>query len=312
MSTLPIPHFDRAAISRIGPKAAADAMAITLGLVAEGKGVTPKRADINLGGDNGCFLISGALPSLDILTVKVINVRPGNPADGLGRLQGALSVFSCRTGQLVATIDSAAATELRTAACSALSVRLMARPESAVLTVFGTGPQARAHIAAIRIEREITEVRIVGHSPSSSAAFAAEVGGTPAGSVQAALDGADVVVAATNSHEPIFSADLVSPGTHVCAVGNGARNWMELDPALFARSEAIRVDNRAGCLVEAGELIAAIESGLIEEIAVQELGEVVLGRSPGRQSHDGITVFKSVGQGTQDAGLAAVLFGKLG
>jgi alanine dehydrogenase len=311
MSPLPVPHFDREAIGRIGPKAAADAMAITLGLVAEGKALTPKRADIDLGGDNGCFLISGALPSLDILTVKVINVRPGNATDGLARLQGALSVFSCRTGQLLATLDSAATTELRTAACSALSVRYLARPESTVLTVFGTGPQARAHIAAIRIEREISETRIVGHSPSSSAAFAAEVGGTPAGSVQAALDGADVVVAATNSHEPIFRGDQVSAGTHICAVGNGARNWMELDPALFARCDAIRVDHRATCLVEAGELIAAIESGLIDEAAVQELGDVVLGRSSGRVSRNWITVFKSVGQGTQDAGIAAVLLGKL-
>ena len=312
MSLLPVPHFDRAAITRIGPKAAADAMAVTLGLVAEGKGLTPTRADIDLGDGSGCFLISGALPDLDILTVKVINVRPGNPTNGLARLQGALSVFSCRTGELLATLDAAAATELRTAACSALSVRLLAKPEATVLTVFGTGPQARAHIKAIRLEREIAETRIAGHSRFSSAAFAAEVGGRPMESLEAALEGADVVVAATNSHEPIFRADQVSAGTHICAVGNGARNWMELDPAVFARSEAIRVDHRASCLVEAGELIAAIESGVIDLARVQELGNVVLGRSTGRLTTDGITVYKSVGQGTQDAGLAAVLLGKLG
>ncbi len=139
---------------RIDPSEVADAMVATLGMVSRGAAVAPVRAHIDLGGGDGTFLISGVLTELDLMTVKVINVRPGNPARGLERLQGSLTVFTASSGVPVATLDARAATEVRTAACSAASFRLMAPPDAAVLVIFGKGPQAVAHERALRAERQ--------------------------------------------------------------------------------------------------------------------------------------------------------------
>jgi ornithine cyclodeaminase len=124
-----------------------------------------------------------------------------------------------------------------------------------------------------------------------------------------ALRGSHVVVTATNSTMPLFAADAIEPGTHLAMVGSGNAHASEVEPQLLARAGAIRVDHRPSCLQEAGEIVGALRAGLIDEAAVRELGEVVLGRAPGRIAPDEITIYKSVGNGTQDAALAAVLLG---
>jgi ornithine cyclodeaminase len=306
-----VPHFDRTAILKLPPRKVADAMATAFRLVTEGKAVNPARGDIDLGDLAATHLISGGFSSLDVLTVKVIHVRPQNPAEGLARLQGGLLAFSYRTGELLATIDATTATEVRTAACSALSVRLLAPAECRVMTVFGTAAQARGNVRAIRAEREIEEVRVVGRSPEHAKAFAAENDASVAGSAEEALDGAAIVVAATNSREPIFEAAEVDRGTHICAVGNGAHDAQELDPRLFGRCDGIYVDHMASCLREAGESIAALDARIVRREQVHELGELLTGHVSRRPSDESITCFKSVGHGTQDAAFAALLLGRI-
>src|SRR6185312_6221645 len=122
--------------------------------------------------------------------------------------------------------------------------------------------------------------------------------------------GADVVVGATNSTTPLFPAAAVEPGTHLALVGTGSHTATEVEPSLLGRAATIRVDHRPSCLAEAGEIVQAIHDGHIRAEAVCELGEVVLGTVPGRLSRDDITVYKSVGNGTQDAALAALLLGQ--
>jgi ornithine cyclodeaminase len=122
-----------------------------------------------------------------------------------------------------------------------------------------------------------------------------------------ALRGAGVIVTATNSTTPVFAAADVDAGAHVICVGSGSAGAAEVEPELLARAAAIRVDHRQSCLEEAGEVVRAVREGFIEAAAVRELGEVVLSRVAGRRSPDEITVYKSVGNGTQDAALAALL-----
>lgn len=286
-------HFTREEIFALEPREVASAMAEALAMVSRGSAIAPIRGHIDLGAGAGTFLISGALPELDVLTVKVINVRPDNPERGLTRLQGALVAFSLRTGEPLATIDARAATEVRTAACSAVSFRLLARPDASVLVIFGTGPQAEAHRRAITAEHDFREVRFVGRN----------------GDVNAGINGADAIVTATNSTSPLFSAAAVAPGAHLMLVGSGSASASEVEPELLARAAAIRVDHRPTCLEEAGEIVGALRAGLIDEADVRELGEVVLGLAPGRTASDDITLYKSVGNGTQDAALAALLLG---
>jgi ornithine cyclodeaminase len=290
-------HFDREAILALDPRRVADAMADALAKVSRGAAVAPVRTHIDLGDGNGTYLISGALNELDILTVKVISVRPRNPEHGLARLQGFLTAFEASTGRPIATLDARAATETRTAACSAVSLRLMARPDATVLTVFGSGPQAKAHVRALTAERPFDEVRMVTHGDGEAQR-------------KDALRGAGVIVTATNSTTPVLTAAAVEAGAHVICVGSGNAGAAEVEPELLARAAAIRVDHRQSCLEEAGEIVQAVRGGFIEASAVHELGEVVLSRVPGRRATDDITVYKSVGNGTQDAALAALLMGR--
>jgi len=304
-----IRHFTREEISAVDPLRVADAMAAALGMVSRGAAVAPVRANIDFGGGAGTFLISGALTELDLLSVKVINVRPSNPAKGLERLQGFITVFESSTGLPLATLDARAATEARTAACSAVSVRLMARPEATTLTVFGTGPQAAAHLRALTAERHFDDIRIVGRDARSAEALAASHPGARAIPAADAMRGAHVVVTATNSVSPLFGARDVEDGTHLALVGSGSHSAREVEPELLGRASAIRVDHRPSCLSESGEIVGALEAGLIKPEDVRELGEVVLGTAPGRVGRGDITVYKSVGNGTQDAALAALLLG---
>ena len=286
-------QFTREEIFALDPRRVADAMGEALAMVARGGAVAPVRGHIDFGDGAGTFLISGALTELDLLTVKVINVRPANASRGMARLQGGLMAFKASTGEPLATLDARAATEVRTAACSALSFRLLARPDSAVLAIFGSGPQAVSHRRALTAEHDFREVREVGRG----------------GDARMALDGADAIVTATNATTPLFPAAAVEPGTHLMCVGSGSASATEVEPELLARASAIRVDHGPSCLKEAGEIVGAIAGGLIEESAVRELGEVVLGRAPGRVAASDITIYKSVGNGTQDAALAALLLG---
>jgi ornithine cyclodeaminase/alanine dehydrogenase-like protein (mu-crystallin family) len=302
-------HFSREEIFALDPVEVADAMALALAMVSRGAAVAPVRGHIDLGAGAGTFLISGALTELDLLSVKVINVRPQNPARGLERLQGALTVFESSTGRPLATLDARAATEVRTAACSAVSLRLLARSDATVLAVFGTGPQAAAHLRAMTREREFSEVRIVGRNPDVARALAASYPNAKSTAAADALRGAHVVVTATNSPSALFPSAAVEPGTHLVMVGSGSAGASEVEPQVLGRAAAIRVDHRPTCLLESGEIVGAIRDGLIEEAAVRELGEVVLGVAPGRTSPHDITVYKSVGNGTQDAALAALLLG---
>lgn len=302
-------HFSREEIIALDPARVADAMAAALAMVSRGAAVAPVRGHIDLGGGAGTFLISGALPELDLLSVKVINVRPENPSRGLERLQGSLTVFESSTGLPLATLDARAATEVRTAACSAVSLRLLARADATVLTVFGTGPQATAHLRAMTHEREFGEIRIVGRNQNAVRDLARKYTGARAATADEALHRAHVIVTATNSTSALFSAAAVEPGTHLVMVGSGSAAASEVEPELLARAAAIRVDHRPTCLEESGEIVGALRAGLIDEAAVRELGEVVLGVASGRTSSDDITIYKSVGNGTQDAALAALLLG---
>ena len=284
-------HFTRDDIFALEPRVVADAMAEALAMVARGAAVAPVRTHIDFGDGAGTFLISGALTELDLLTVKVINVRPHNPSRGLTRLQGGLMVFRAATGEPLATLDARAATEVRTAACSAVSFRHMARPDSTILVIFGSGPQAMAHRRALSAERDFGEVRMVGRGDDG----------------RAALAGADAVVTATNSVAPLFPSGAVREGVHLMCVGSGSPSAMEVEPELLARASAIRVDHRPSCLAESGEIVSAVASGLIDPADVRELGDVVLGAVHGRRDERDITVYKSVGNGTQDAALAGLL-----
>ncbi|NJN95495.1 MAG: ornithine cyclodeaminase family protein, partial [Anaerolineales bacterium] len=168
-----------------------------------------------------------------------------------------------------------------------------------------------AQLEAACTVRPIKEVRIFSRTPARVEAFAVEVSAWPdapqviiAGSRREAVAGADIVIAATTSEKPVFDGRDLSPGTHVTGVGSYAPNMQEVDEETVRRAKIV-VDSLQACLAEAGDLIVALEKNVISKLDIHaELGQIVNGERPARESHDEITFFKSVGVAVQDAAAA--------
>jgi ornithine cyclodeaminase len=215
---------------------------------------------------------------------------PGNPARGLDAHQGTVTLFDGETGVPTAILDASAVTEIRTAAVTAVATGLLARADARTLAVLGAGVQGRAHLTSLAGVRDFEQVRV--YSPTRAHAEAlAEAAALPGAQVSAvataedAVRGADVVVAATNSREPVLDRAWLMPGAHVNAVGASTPQAREIDTATVAAS-ALFCDSRESVRNEAGEFQLAVREGAItgEEHIRAELGEVLAGSAPGRRS----------------------------
>ena len=246
--------------------------------------------------------------------LKAICITPGNPAIGKDAHQGGVLLFDARTGEPLALVNASAVTEIRTAATSAVATDLLARPGAAELAIIGTGVQGRAHAHAIASTRPLTGIRLTGRRLARTREVAAELAGelgqpvTPHDDVQAAVDGAGIVVTATTSSEPVLRRGWLAPGTHVNAVGACVPGARELDTATMAEA-AIFADSRESVSHEAGDFLIAERDGAANPVRA-ELGELLTGTAAGRADDDEITVFESLGLAAEDLAAASYLYEK--
>jgi ornithine cyclodeaminase/alanine dehydrogenase-like protein (mu-crystallin family) len=269
--------------------------------------VQPVRTVLEVGSDGGLFAVMPA--SLDdppVMGAKLVTVYHGNHDRGLPSHLASIVVLDHATGGLVALMDGRYITEARTAAVSAVSVKLLARPDASSLAIIGSGVQARSHLEAIRHVRALSEVRVWSPTAHHREAFAAEMSaatGLPVHAKDSAAEaarGADLVVLATASAVPVVSDDAIEAGAHICGVGACRPDQREMPTAVVARSR-IFVDSRAGALKEAGDILLPMRERAIDEHHIAgELGELALGRIAGRQSTSDLTVFKSLGMAVED------------
>lgn len=273
------------------------AMQSALADYSAGNAVQPVRTTIPVD-ENGGFLF--VMPAYSknppALGAKLVSYFPKNV--GLHTHFATIQLFEPQTGKPLVSMDGSLITEMRTAAVSAVATRALARDDSSRLAILGSGVQARSHLAALRQVRDFRDVRV--WSPRSAEAFARTHGITAAPSAQACVEGADVIVVATTSGTPVLEGAWVSDGAHVNSVGAAQAQWRELDDA-FVRRARVFVDSRAGAIVESGDVIAA---GRVDA----EIGEVVLGMHPGRQSRTEVTWFKSLGMAVEDVVAAELVF----
>jgi len=242
-----------------------------------------------------------------VYSLKEIVVAPANSARGMDPHQGAVMLHDGETGKLVALMNASAVTEIRTAAVSAVATRLLARPASRVVAVLGAGVQGRSHIEAMRAALDDPEIRLWSRGASRASALADETGVTLAATVEEACAGADVVCTCTSSREPFLSLEMLAPGTHVNAVGSSIRTARELSSELVAAA-SLFVDRRESTLNEAGDYLLAVdEAGIGPEHIKAELGELIEGIHPGRQSEGELTVFKSLGIAVEDLASAELV-----
>jgi alanine dehydrogenase len=247
------------------------------------------------------------------LVAKLVSVFPGNAGTAAATHQAVVVVFDPATGEPLALLDGTSITTMRTAAGSALSAQLLARPDASTLAIIGTGVQARAHAEAMLRVRPIRRVRVAGRNHDRAAALAGllreslGVEVSAASSYEEACAGADLVCATTHSPVPVVRRAWLEPGVHVTSVGFNT-DGREVDSAAVADALVV-VESRTAVLAAppagCNDLRVPIEEGLIGPGHLHaEIGELLMGTRPGRTSPAQITLYKSVGIAAQDAAAA--------
>ena len=242
----------------------------------------------------------------------VFGFKTLNRTDGVG-MRYAIYVHDLNDGDLIGVVDGLEVTNLRTGSVSAVGTRHLAVDDAPVAALIGTGPVARGQAVAIQAVRPARQIRVFARTPENRAAFVDEMSDeldaevVAAGSLEEAIEGADVVTLATKATEPILRREHLRPGMHVNSVGPASRDRIEVDPAAFDAFDLIACDSVPLVLDEAGDAHAAVSTGVIGPAVPIELSSLVAGSAPGRTDPDQITLFKSVGNGLQDLIVAARL-----
>jgi ornithine cyclodeaminase len=310
MQVLILSHGD--VTSALPPADCAEAMSAVLKAHARGETYMPLRSVLMPPAAAGFM---GLMPSWrgggdPVFSLKTVCVMPANPSRGLDAHQGIVTLFDGETGQPTAILDASAITQIRTAAVTAVATGALARTDARVLAIIGAGVQAAAHVEALTLVRAFESVRIHSRTEAHaralaerSAAMAAEV--TVAASAEEAVRGADVVVTATSSKEPVLQRDWLAPGAHVNAVGASTPNAREIDTETVAAS-ALFADSRESLRNEAGEFLLAVQQGAItaDDHVRAELGEVLNETKPGRRDDRELTLFRSLGLAVEDLAAA--------
>jgi len=248
----------------------------------------------------------GAVP---LFALKEVCIFPGNPARGLDTHLGAVLLHSGETGELMGVMNAAAITAIRTAAVSAVATRLLAREDARSLAIIGAGVQGRTHLEAIPLVRKIDDIRIVSRNREKAEALAGK-GARVVDSVEEAVRGADIVVTATSSREPVIKREWIADGVHINAVGSSIAAARELDGATVAAA-SLFVDRRESTVNESGDYLSALREGAIGDDHIRgEIGDILIGKTSGRTSPNEITLFKSLGLAVEDLASAEFLFEK--
>ncbi|TMD57770.1 MAG: ornithine cyclodeaminase family protein [Chloroflexi bacterium] len=268
----------------LDPDALVDALAEGFRALSEGLVDAPKRNEVSVP-NTGFLLAMPAYQQGREVTVKLVSVFHGNERLGIPSHQALICLFDPQTGTPLSVMDGTYITALRTAGAAALSTRLLARTDTRVLAIVGAGVQGRAHLTMLPRVRQFSEIRIASrHIAEAEQLAAADARAHAVETAEEAVRGADVVCLCTSASEP-------PPG------GELDRRVIE-QGRLFVETRLAFEPPPAGC----GEL-----AGFDRSVGT-ELGEVLLGRSPGRLSEDEITVYKAMGHALEDMAAASLVY----
>ncbi len=292
-----------------------DLMAEALRALARDDAVQPLRTATWLPNRSGLIgLMPGYLGKPQVLGIKALTVFPGNHGTVYDSHQGAILLFDVEHGQLEAIIDATEVTAIRTAAVSAVATKSLAREHAASLAILGTGTQARTHLEAIQLVRDLEIVRVWSRNHDAARRFAEResihynVRIEPVRTARDAVDTADIICTVTASTEPILCGDWISPGAHINAVGACIAKARELDTRAVVHARLF-VDRRESTLNESGDFLIPKAEGVIDnDHILGELGKVLIDRASGRTSPQDITLFKSLGLAVEDLAAAHHIF----
>ena len=250
----------------------------------------------------------------DYFGAKVLTAYAANMGTEYPSHIGYVMLFESQHCTVSAMVDASSITEIRTGCVSAVATRLLAREDAHKLAIIGAGAQARSHLAAIRLVREITEVTVYDLFPAAAERYAKEMNekyGIPVNvvsSVAEAVADADIICTLCPAKEPYLTRDMVKPGVHINAVGTFSPVTREVSSDLVAAAR-LYSDHTPATKKESGEYLIPLQEGLItEEHIIGSVGELLLGRAAGRVSDADITIFDALGLAVEDIASAKMVY----
>ena len=233
-----------------------------------------------------------------------------------GKLQFLVPLYEVARGDLLAQIEADYMGQLRTGAASGVATKYLARKDSRVAAIIGTGGQARTQLEAVAMVRKLESVRAYGRDGAKQERFCAEMSERigipvrPCSSAGEAVRGADIISTATTASQPVVHGADLSPGVHINAIGANHAHKRELDDEAVASADVIVVDSIEQSRQEAGDLIIAFHGDEICWTGVKKLSEIVAGKAIGRTSDTEVTLFKSNGIASWDLAVAMLVYAK--
>ena len=219
-------------------------------------------------------------------------------------------LYDAETGDMLAMIEADRLGQMRTGAASGVATKFMARPDADTVGIYGTGWQAESQLMAVCAARPIRSIAAYSRKREGREAFARKMSSllrvqvTPAESPEEAARDKSIIITATTAREPVLEGRWIAPGTHINAAGSNFLSKAEIDVETLRRASIIAVDSIEQSKVEAGDILPAIERGILWWESVSELGQIVAGHRPGRTSDEDITLFKSNGIALEDIATA--------
>jgi ornithine cyclodeaminase/alanine dehydrogenase len=281
---------------------------------ASGAATNEPRRRVRISGTT-LHVMSGAVadlgPSVAGLPSGLLGLKAYTVARGRARFH--VSLYDAASGELLALLEADRLGQMRTGAASGVATKYLARHDASRVGLYGAGWQAESQLEAIALVRAVRAVKVYSRRAEHRQMFAQQMGErlgleiTPVDAPGAAAEGAEILITITTSREPVLSGSWIEKGAHINAVGGNSLLRRELDDEAISRADLIAVDSIDQAKLEAGELVAAFEKGLLNWERVCELRHIV-GRMAGRQSDQAVTLFKSLGLAIEDIATAAVVY----
>ena len=283
----------------------------------EDQAFNPLRSAMLIPGENGLLsMMPGYVNKQDIMGIKSVSVYPENANIGLESHQGSVTLFNALNGTPLAIMDAGQITAIRTAAVSGLATRILAKKNSKILAILGSGIQAKTHIEAMTTILNLEEIRVWSKNKKNAKKLVEEqrkkyaIPFRPFDTVNEAIYNADIICTTTAAVEPILQGNYLMQGVHINAVGSSVRNTRELDGFAIKLSK-LYVDKIESTINESGDFLMAKQEGTIDDNhIIGTLGEILTKQKKGRNNVNDITLFKSLGLAVEDIATAFFIYDK--
>ncbi len=269
---------------------------------------------------NGLYrVMSASLPSKRVIGSKQgfrVSEQKGDKSASYA--SEIVSIYDLESGELLAIVKSHSIDEFRTAAAAAIGAKYLARRDSSVVGLLGSGLHAGPQINALATITKIQKVKVFSRNRANREKFCMEMSRklgldlTPVATSDDAVKNSDIIVEATTSATPVFNGSMIPLGTHVTSIGGGYGGMRQLDDETMRRANLVVVGSKQEILAEgSADILQPIISGTRRWDEIVEIADIVSHKSMGRKFDSDITVYKALGMGLYDVALASLVFDKL-